>query len=544
LRLQHLAVLLENVTIKNFRSYSAQATIPVAGESLFVIAENAGGKTALLTGIARALGRDVGFDLPDFADVEEPLEIAVTLSSLGAQASAEFADAIDFGAQPTLAVGVRAVWNEDTERADVILGFPGRDWQGVRRVALRDHLPLIWLPSWRDPQRMLRFGTRASLLDNLFRGDVLSHALEETVTKVREAGEALASQEPIREQLDQARDKLAAILPGIPENAFSLGLGGLSDRDVLRQFELSIAHRDELEHFTRQSGGIQQLAMLVLALQVAAQSPNALLLVDEPETSLHPQAQRAFVTLVSTLESQTLVATHSSNVLDLADPRSVVRLRQAQNEIEPRRASTLTDSDAARLRLLSTPETAESFFSRATIFVEGLSDRLALRTLAQKRDRNLDADAVSIVVLHGAGQLKNYLRILGPSALDVGLAGLCDSQDEEDWRRALEEAGIGTDLDRSAAEGLGFWVCDPDLEGELIAAAGETTVEALIDSEGETSAWEAFANQPDNRGEAKSDLLRKFIHKRNRVIRYSPLIMEALDEASVPPPLRAVLEHV
>jgi ABC-type cobalamin/Fe3+-siderophores transport system ATPase subunit len=537
-------VLLENVAIANFRNYRALTPVPLAGESVFVVGENAGGKTSLLTATARALGRDVRFHRADFADLEQPIEIIVTLSSLGANASAEFADYIEFGAEPTLTVRVRAVWNEGSERADIDIGFPERDWRGAAGAALRDFLPLIWLPSWRDPYRMLRFGARGSLLDALFQADELTEALANAVEAMREAGDALAGEEPIQRQLGAAREKLAAVLPEIPDEAFSVGLGDVTDRDVLRQLELSIAHRDELEHFSRQSGGIQQLAMLTLSLQVAASTTDALLLVDEPETSLHPHSQRAFVALVRGLEAQSVIATHSSNVLDLADPRMVLRLKEEEAAIVPRRPTDLSNDEARRLSLLSTPETSESYFSRKTIFVEGTSDRLVLLALARKQGRNFDAEAVSIVVLHGSGQLKTHLKILGPAGLDVNLGGLCDAHDEEAWRNALEDAHIGSDLDRQGAEEIGFFVCDPDLEGELIAAVGEGVVEELIDAEGETAAWEAFRAQPDSQGQGKADLLRAFIHKRKRVMRYSPLIVNRLDETDVPAPIRGVLEHV
>ena len=196
-------MLLENVAIANFRNYRTLASVPLAGESVFVVGENAGGKTSLLTAIARALGRDVRFHRADFADLEQPIEIILMLSSLGADASAEFADYIEFGAEPTLTVGVRAVWNEGSERADIDIGFPERDWRGVAGAAC-DFLPLIWLPSWRDPYRMLRFGARGSLLDALFQADELTEALANAVAAMREAGDALAGEEPIQQQLGAA----------------------------------------------------------------------------------------------------------------------------------------------------------------------------------------------------------------------------------------------------------------------------------------------------------------------------------------------------
>ena len=173
----------------------------------------------------------------------------------------------------------------------------------------------------------------------------------------------------------------------------------------------------------------------------------------------------------------------------------VLRLEE-EAAIVPRRPTDLSNDEARRLSLLSTPETSESYFSRKTMFVEGTSDRLILWRLHREQGRNLDAEAVSIVVLQGAGQLKTHLKILGQAGFDVNLGGLCDAHDEEAWRNALEDADIGSDLDRQGAEEIGFFVCDPDLEGELIAAVGEDVVEELIDAEGETAAWAAFRPNP------------------------------------------------
>ena len=53
---------------------------------------------------------------------------------------------------------------------------------------------------------------------------------------------------------------------------------------------------------------------------------------------------------------------------------------------------------------------------------------------------------------------------------EVVLRSLCDEREEPDFRRALERAGFGRDLDRAGLERLGFHVCIADLEDELIRA--------------------------------------------------------------------------
>ena len=107
---------------------------------------------------------------------------------------------------------------------------------------------------------------------------------------------------------------------------------------------------------------------------------------------------------------------------------------------------------------------------RAVVLVEGLSDRVALETLARRRGRTLEADGISVVPIGGAQAIGRYLTRFGPQGLGVRVAGLCDVGEERDFRRGLERAGLGAELSRAGMEALGFHVCVVDLEDELIRA--------------------------------------------------------------------------
>ena len=90
------------------------------------------------------------------------------------------------------------------------------------------------------------------------------------------------------------------------------------------------------------------------------------------------------------------------------------------------------------------------------MLVEGVSDGIALTTLAGRRGRDLDAEGVSVVPIGGAQAIGRILRQHDAQASDVRLAGLCDAGEEPDFRRALERAGLGSDLTRASMERLGF----------------------------------------------------------------------------------------
>jgi OLD-like protein len=182
---------------------------------------------------------------------------------------------------------------------------------------------------------------------------------------------------------------------------------------------------------------------------------------------------------------------------------------------------------------------------RAVVLVEGSSDQVALETLAERRGRNLDAEGVSVVPIGGAQAVGNFLDRFGPRGLNVELAGLCDAGEEGDFRRGLERAGLGTELTRTEMERLGFYVCDADLEDELIRSLGVASVERVVEAQGDLRSFRTLQKQAAWHGRATENQLRRFMGSGGRrKIRYARLLVEALDLDHVPRPLDRVLAHV
>jgi hypothetical protein len=174
------------------------------------------------------------------------------------------------------------------------------------------------------------------------------------------------------------------------------------------------------------------------------------------------------------------------------------------------------------------------------VLVEGTSDRIALETLADRRGRDLAAEGVSVVAMGGAQAIGRFLERFR----DLRLAGLCDAGEEPEFRRGLERAGLGSSLDRPGMEQLGFYVCDPDLEAELIRALGAERVLELVESHGDLPPFRTLEKQVEWRGRPVEDQLRRFMGSGGRrKIRYARFLIEALEPAAVPRPLQRVLDH-
>lgn len=171
--------------------------------------------------------------------------------------------------------------------------------------------------------------------------------------------------------------------------------------------------------------------------------------------------------------------------------------------------------------------------------MEGLTDVLALEALAARLGRDLEREGVAVVSLGGGGGLRDELARLVPTGVE--LRGFCDLDHERRWARRLEEAGLGHDLDRAGMEALGFFVCERDLEDELIRAAGPDAVERLIAEQGDARSLETLRKQPYHRNGDRHEQLRRFFTSQSGRKRYIPLLVDAIAPGAEPRPLRKVL---
>jgi hypothetical protein len=185
---------------------------------------------------------------------------------------------------------------------------------------------------------------------------------------------------------------------------------------------------------------------------------------------------------------------------------------------------------------------ARAVSARTVVLVEGISDQMALETLARRHGRDLSAEGIVVVPIGGAQAVTRYLLRFGPAGAGLTIVGLCDAAEESYFRRGLAAAGFGPTPDRIELERLGFFVCEVDLEAELIRASGQGEIEALLDSQGDLDSLRILQKQPAWRQEGFDAQLRRWLGAGSRrKIRYARLLVLALDLGRMPRPLTAVL---
>jgi hypothetical protein len=182
---------------------------------------------------------------------------------------------------------------------------------------------------------------------------------------------------------------------------------------------------------------------------------------------------------------------------------------------------------------------------RTIVLVEGLTDLAAIHALAKRRGRDLDEEGITTVAIGGATRIWRFLDVLGPRGRNAKIAGLFDIGEERHFRRAFEQTGFRADLSQSDMETLGFYVCDADLEDELIRSLGADAVLHVATAQGDLGRFRAFQRQPEWREQNHAAQLRRWLGTGSgRKIFYANLLVNALDLNRVPAPLDGLLSRL
>lgn len=173
-------------------------------------------------------------------------------------------------------------------------------------------------------------------------------------------------------------------------------------------------------------GGEGRINQIYLSLWAAQNQQTdisneaSIVCVEEPEAYLHPHQQRELSAyLGKTLQGQVLLTSHSPYVVGEFSPNSLIRLYKnncnqtfvASNGCSKVIADSFEDFG---YRMSVIP--AETFFSDFVILVEGPSEMILYKTLANQIGINLDRLNISVMSVEGVG-FTTYLQIL--NALNI-----------------------------------------------------------------------------------------------------------------------------
>jgi hypothetical protein len=177
------------------------------------------------------------------------------------------------------------------------------------------------------------------------------------------------------------------------------------------------------------------------------------------------------------------------------------------------------------------------------VLVEGRSDAAAVAVLLAARGLDLDG-RVEVVSMEGVTNAARELARVRHEHPESTVLGLYDAAEERFVVGALRRAGIVMD-GRADLAAHGFFVCDGDLEDELIRAVGAAGVEDALDELGQLERFRTFQYQPEWRGRPLTDQLHRFAGSGSgRKAALAERLALRLDPTDLPPPLAALLDRI
>lgn len=180
--------------------------------------------------------------------------------------------------------------------------------------------------------------------------------------------------------------------------------------------------------------------------------PLSVLVMDEPETSLHPQAQKRLYGYLKEISKnvQVIYATHSPYLTDwsiIEKNGRIIRIdskngKQADihilsKQLQPRIKFKTQPRRQSNIDTIS----REIVFTDKILIVEGLDDANILRHFIESENKNYSFEICGHGA-DGAGNILNWLRVA--TALGIKCAGIYDNDRQTDYEAA--KAAYGDDL--------------------------------------------------------------------------------------------------
>lgn len=185
---------------------------------------------------------------------------------------------------------------------------------------------------------------------------------------------------------------------------------------------------------------------------VLAARQARLLIIDEPDIYLHPDLQHRLFHLLRQSDQQVMLATHSVEIINEAEPEDVILIDKSQ-----RRAQRVHDIEGLQAAIGAIGSAQNTQLARLTrskriIFFEGQEFKLIRRMAMQLRFDNLasgtDHTFIPIGGFSQHGRVREaawVLRTILKSSLKVGAIFDRDYRPDEeiaDFQRAMADAGV------------------------------------------------------------------------------------------------------
>lgn len=186
--------------------------------------------------------------------------------------------------------------------------------------------------------------------------------------------------------------------------------------------ELGVDH-----HLDDCGTGLQSLTIIALHRVLAnLKHQNIILGLEEPETNLHPQAQRELISSISRSSdeddvAQVVLTTHSTVLIDNIDHLNIALVRKVPDSIRGFKSKLLKlkttffedhNLEEFKYYQFHLYRNSDFFYANYVIFVESKNDAEVVKVLAERAGIDLDLYGISLINIDGVRNLSYPFHIV------------------------------------------------------------------------------------------------------------------------------------